>query len=647
MAKTVNEATLRIRAQNLATKDLREVAKELDNVTESQKQNTTASGLAAREMRELKDELTALKTLSAGIAKRGAIAEGLKKDKTEIGNTQRRIKDLRESLDRLNTTKVSGEKTKGLGNEIRKVQRQLTAAEKQLEKQVTKFNEAAKAAATLGISSGRTADSIRKINVEAERTAALIRESERAVEQHNDALKLTRAALREQHQQQREITAEAQKRNAAEAASAKAFRDRARMLSAELDRIAKKRADSIAAFSDPGFKPFQTPAIGPTRDVGKEALAREAAFRERLVNVLRRQKDGGEKLLSTEHKLAAAAKKTAAALDQQSRSLDRNNKLGGIFADTGRKSLSVYQRMRGQLLSIAAAYVGIFQAVNLVRSAIDVQQQRQGLSIQLKVANNDDAVKAASDMKFLREEADRLGLVFEDLAKNFANYKISAAAAGASNTTIRRSFVQAAEVVTAMRLSVDDAEGVFRAFTQILGKSRVQAEELRGQLGDRLPGAVAEFAKSLVAAGKIANTNQLDKYLKDGKAGVQDFFNFLQGVQRQSPRLDRREQQHAVLAVQPLDQRVPRLPRRLRQRRHREGTARGRRRTDRQAERAGGQEVRAGTRRQRSPWWRARSSWSSSTSTRSSSCSRRSWRCRRSRRSSAWPVPCSSPVAVS
>ncbi|QNJ06274.1 tape measure domain protein [Synechococcus sp. MEDNS5] len=66
--------------------------------------------------------------------------------------------------------------------------------------------------------------------------------------------------------------------------------------------------------------------------------------------------------------------------------------------------------------------------------------------------------------------------------------------------------------------------GTLNAAIQILSKGKVQAEELRGQIGDRLPGAFGRFAESL----KIS-TAELDKRLKDGKVTVADFVTFTQG----------------------------------------------------------------------------------------------------------------------
>ena len=69
--------------------------------------------------------------------------------------------------------------------------------------------------------------------------------------------------------------------------------------------------------------------------------------------------------------------------------------------------------------------------------------------------------------------------------------------------------------------SQDDLNGILRAATQIFSKNKVQAEELRGQIGDRLPGAFGQFAKSIGIS-----TAELDQRLKDGQVSVADFVKF-------------------------------------------------------------------------------------------------------------------------
>ena len=56
---------------------------------------------------------------------------------------------------------------------------------------------------------------------------------------------------------------------------------------------------------------------------------------------------------------------------------------------------------------------------------------------------------------------------------------------------------------------------------QVLSKGKVQAEELRGQIGERLPGAFALFAEAI---GKTPK--ELDKALNDGEVTIEDFLKF-------------------------------------------------------------------------------------------------------------------------
>jgi tape measure domain-containing protein len=64
-------------------------------------------------------------------------------------------------------------------------------------------------------------------------------------------------------------------------------------------------------------------------------------------------------------------------------------------------------------------------------------------------------------------------------------------------------------------------QGILLATSQVFSKGKVQAEELRGQIGERLPGAFALFAK---AVGKTPA--ELDKALERGEVTVEDFVAF-------------------------------------------------------------------------------------------------------------------------
>ncbi|MDY3879733.1 MAG: tape measure protein, partial [Desulfovibrio piger] len=69
----------------------------------------------------------------------------------------------------------------------------------------------------------------------------------------------------------------------------------------------------------------------------------------------------------------------------------------------------------------------------------------------------------------------------------------------------------------ALALSSDDMQGIFLALGQSMSKGKVQAEELRGQIGERLPGAFQIAAKAMGVS-----TAELDKMMADGKLLAED-----------------------------------------------------------------------------------------------------------------------------
>jgi len=77
---------------------------------------------------------------------------------------------------------------------------------------------------------------------------------------------------------------------------------------------------------------------------------------------------------------------------------------------------------------------------------------------------------------------------------------------------------QVSKGAVTMGLSAEDQQGVFLALGQIMGKGKVQAEELRGQIGERIPGAFKIAAKAM-----NMTTAELDKFMSDGKLMAEDF----------------------------------------------------------------------------------------------------------------------------
>jgi tape measure domain-containing protein len=121
-------------------------------------------------------------------------------------------------------------------------------------------------------------------------------------------------------------------------------------------------------------------------------------------------------------------------------------------------------------------------------------------------------------MEFLREVSNRLGISLESAASGFKAISASATQAGYSNIQTQKIFENVTKAISAFGLSSDDAAGVFRALSQIISKGTVQAEELRGQIGDRIPGAFSIAAKAMGVTER-----ELNKLMATGKVTAAEF----------------------------------------------------------------------------------------------------------------------------
>lgn len=106
----------------------------------------------------------------------------------------------------------------------------------------------------------------------------------------------------------------------------------------------------------------------------------------------------------------------------------------------------------------------------------------------------------------------KFGLSFEAASDGLSRLAAAARDTSLEGEKIRRVFEGISAAVGSMRLGITQAQGIFRAFEQILTKGVVRAEEVNQQLGDVLPGA----AKILASAIGVT-TSRLQEMLRTGE----------------------------------------------------------------------------------------------------------------------------------
>lgn len=211
----------------------------------------------------------------------------------------------------------------------------------------------------------------------------------------------------------------------------------------------------------------------------------------------------------------SALNQTQAAFRQLQDSLKGLDKELGMVNRSGSQASSSFASFAGSLRALPGLIAGSAIAM-LVKSCIDAGIAAQKMEVQFKAAFG-NIIEGAKGLSFIREESERLGLDLQSTAPAFAKFAAASRGTALEGIGVRKVFSGVAEAATAMQLSTDEVNGIFLALSQMMSKGKVSAEELKGQLGERLPGAT-----KLAADALGLTTAQLLDQMQKGKIMSED-----------------------------------------------------------------------------------------------------------------------------
>ena len=113
----------------------------------------------------------------------------------------------------------------------------------------------------------------------------------------------------------------------------------------------------------------------------------------------------------------------------------------------------------------------------------------------------------------------KYGISQRTLLKGFTQLQASADAAGFGVEDTGKLMEGLLARTLASGKGLEEFKGVMLAASQILSKGKLQAEEARGQIGERIPGFMADLAASMNISMK-----ELDKAMEQGEVTLKDFF---------------------------------------------------------------------------------------------------------------------------
>jgi tape measure domain-containing protein len=251
------------------------------------------------------------------------------------------------------------------------------------------------------------------------------------------------------------------------------------------------------------------------------AAKREENSNRRIEAIAKRTaaiKEAGEK--------KAAAVREAAVIKAQAmeRAALHRNRVGrpsnGILS-----SGAVGGAIGAGMSSLSAFLPGVGAGYALVQ-ANRLNQEIMGQKMALTAVTGSE--KAGEEaLQRLKSMANEVGFSWKETASPFARMIASGKTAGMAQTDVEQIFRSTTEYGRVMGLSGDDMKGSLRAIEQMMNKEQVMAEELKMQLGDRMPAVVGMMAEAVSnKEGRTVTSKELMKMMQEGKVSSEYLVEF-------------------------------------------------------------------------------------------------------------------------
>jgi tape measure domain-containing protein len=228
----------------------------------------------------------------------------------------------------------------------------------------------------------------------------------------------------------------------------------------------------------------------------------------KLITEQRRARDEVRRLTVEQGKNATATIKAQRSYDRLTKKVNEANKATSNFSKTG-----LGNAVRGlKNLVMAFGVVGGVQLfANLARDVFELTKKLDGLNFAMRkiIPSNYEFQQTT---QFLKQITNDFGTEIVSTTERYIKFLAAAKQSNLSLGNTEKIFGTVTKAAGVLGLKTDELTGVYLALEQMLSKGKVTTEELRRQLGERLPGAFGIMADAIGVS-----VSKLDEMLKKGE----------------------------------------------------------------------------------------------------------------------------------
>jgi tape measure domain-containing protein len=164
-----------------------------------------------------------------------------------------------------------------------------------------------------------------------------------------------------------------------------------------------------------------------------------------------------------------------------------------------------------QVLLFGTAYKALAFFTDLPAQALNASKELQSFNNQLNAITGSSS-NAQRSVQFINDTVAQFNVPLQSAREGFLRLYASMSPAGMGADTIENLFVGISQASATLGLSADQVDRVTYAFSQMASKGKVMSEEVTGQLGDVIPGAL-----SLMADAAGLSMAEFKQAMEDGQ----------------------------------------------------------------------------------------------------------------------------------
>lgn len=202
--------------------------------------------------------------------------------------------------------------------------------------------------------------------------------------------------------------------------------------------------------------------------------------------------------------------------------IDLNGSVNGGAGASGNRNTggmrhAVGGGIAGSLMGAGRGFIPGLSTAFAIAKMSQISQQLQGQR-QAMTAVTGSQEAGASTMSRFRGMAGEIGFSWRDVAPSFTKMIASGTSAGMGQGQVEKIFKGLSEYGRVMGLDSEAMKGSFTAIEQMMNKQQIYAEELKTQLGERFPAAIAMMAEAVsVKEGRTVTVPELMELMKKGQ----------------------------------------------------------------------------------------------------------------------------------